>query len=269
MVKQSKNQPLYKYKDKKIYQADFVGALEKVGINKGDTIFVHSDVAVFGKPCTFDWNFLLGSLTNAIKETVGKNGIIIMPAFSYSFCNNEDFDVENTKSIVGVLTEYFWKQLGVSRTTHPIFSVGIWGKNKERFLNVGKDCFDDNSIFGKFHRANGKIVFFGAPFQSLTFLHYIEQKHGIPYRYIKTFKGKIKKGNKIYDDECTYLVRYLDKNVVTDLSRLEKHLLNKGLMKEVKIGAGKILMIKADVLFKEGCKLLDKNIYFFLKEKPE
>ncbi len=262
-------QPLYEVDGKRIYYLDFVNALKKVGVDKEDTIFVHSDISVFGKLAALDRNFLLQTLIDAIKETVGEDAIIIMPTFCYSFCNGELYDVANTKSIVGVLTEYFRKQPDVSRTIHPIFSVVIWGKHKNNLLNIGKDSFDKKSIFGKLHQMNGKIVFLGAPFQSCTYIHYIEQMHGIPYRYMKTFKGKIRMGDMEYKDEYTYFVRYLDKNVIFDTSRLEKHLLEKGLIKEVRLGSGRILMIESDVLFKEGCKLLDQDIYFFLKEEAK
>jgi len=262
-------QPLYEVGSKQIFYSDFVGALRQVGINRGDIVFVHSDISVFGKLSTLDRNFLLETLIDAIKESVGENGTIVMPTFSYSFCKKELYDVLKTKSTVGILTEYFRKQSGVSRTIHPIFSVAIWGKYKSRLLDISKDSFDKNSIFGKLYQMNGKIVFLGAPFQSCTYVHYIEQMHGIPYRYMKTFKGEIKESNIIYEDEYDYFVRFLDKNVVLDMSRFEKYLLEKQLMNEVKLGNGRILMITSDILFKEGCKLLNQDIYFFLKEKPK
>ena len=40
-------------------------------------------------------------------------------------------------------------------------------------------------------------------------------------------------------------------------------------MKEVSLGNGRIMTIEAEELFDEGCKLLDEDIYFFLKEEPK
>jgi aminoglycoside 3-N-acetyltransferase len=261
--------PLYKDKNNQIYYSDFFNALKTAGINNNDIVFVHSDISVFGKLCNFGRNFLFDTLIGAIKEAVGIGGTILMPTFSYSFCNNEKFDVHNTKSTVGVLTEHFRNQPDVKRTIHPIFSISIWGKYQKKFLDIGKDSFGKKSVFYKLHKMNGKIIFFGASFGSCTYIHYIEQTHGIPYRYLKTFRGKIRDYDREYDDECTYFVRYLNKTIITDLSRFERHLLMKGLMEEVKVGTGKILIVDADVLFKEGYKLLDKDIYFFLKETPK
>ena len=261
-------QPLYEVEGKRLYYSDFINALKGIGVKKGDIVFVHSDISVFGKLCTFDRDFLLGTLCKAIKESVGEDGTIIMPSFSYSFCKDEPYDVVNTRSTVGVLTEHFRKQPDVSRTVHPIFSVGIWGKHKNALLDIGKDSFDRASIFGKIHQLNGKILFLGAPFQSCTYVHYVEQMHGVPYRYLKTFEGKIINVNMEYQDRYTFFVRDLEKNVIFETAKLERYLIGNGFMKEVILGNGRILMIECNVLFNECWILLDKDIYFLLKEKP-
>ena len=261
------NQSLYKVDGEELHYSDFVNALKNVGIKKGDTIFVHSSVSAFGKLSTFDTAFLLKALSDSLKESVGSSGTIILPTFTYSFTKNEPYDRASSKSKVGILTEYFRKQPDVSRTVHPNHSVAIWGKHKNELLKTGKDTFDKDSIFGKLHKLNGKIVFFGAPFQSCTYVHYIEQMHGVPYRYIKKIRGKIIDGDKKYDDKFTFYVKYVV--FFTLLPRLEKYLIGKKLLKEVKLGHGTISMVDADVLFKEGQKLLDKDIFFFLKNEPK
>jgi aminoglycoside N3'-acetyltransferase len=86
--------------------------------------------------------------------------------------------------------------------------------------------------------------------------------------YLKKFNGIIKEDNKEYYDEVTYFVRYLEKHVILDLKRLEDHLLNKGFMKEVILGDSRLLLINAEDLFNECSRLLDQDIYYFLKEQP-
>ena len=259
--------PLYKVNERYIYKADIAKALRNCGIKKGDVIFVHSDISAFGKLSIFDATFLLKTLVDSLKESVGSNGTIIMPTFTYSFTENKPYDRANSKSKVGTLTEYFRKQPDVGRTIHADHSVAIWGKHKSELLNIGKDTFDKDSIFGKLHKLNGKIVFFGAPFQSCTFVHYIEQMHGVPYRYMKKIRGKIIDGNKEYEDEITFYVKYVI--FFTFLSNLEKHLIEKKMLKDVKLGYGRISMVDADVLFREGQKLLGNDIFFFLKNEPK
>lgn len=257
---------LYYTNSTPVTKNDIKNALINVGIHKGDVIMVHSDIKPFGRLGTSDKDFLLQSIIDAIKESVGGNGTIIMPTFTYSFFKNEAYDIKNSKSAVGVLTEYFRKQLDVSRTIHPTHSVAIWGRHKNELLSIGKGTFDKNSIFGKLHNMNCKFVFFGAPFRICTFLHYIENMHKVPYRYMKNFKGRMIIKEKEYEDKFSLYCKYVF--IFNSMLGFEKFLIEKGLLKEVKVGDGIISMIDANTLFEEGYKLLDKDIYFLVKNEP-
>jgi len=253
---------LYYYDSKPITQNDVKNALVDVGINKGDIIMVHSDIGTFGKLGTFDRNFLLKSLIDVLKEVVGKNGTIVMPTFTYSFYENKAYDVENSKSTVGILTEYFRKMQGVIRSKHPTHSVAIWGKNKE-LAEIGNDTFDKFSIFGSLHKFNAKQVFLGVPFsKSCTFVHYIEQIHGVWYRYMRKFKCNVFENTKIKVEEISLYYRYFF--FLNSFKKLEHHLLKKGLLKQIMIGHNSISMIETKLLFDECYKLLDKDAYYLL-----
>jgi len=260
---------LYEHEGEMITEKDINDALREVGCRRGDVVFVHSDVGVFGKLLCLDRNLFLGSICNAIRESVGSTGTVIMPTFTYSFCKDEPFDITNSISTVGVLTEYFRSLPGVSRSVHPIFSVAIRGRQREFFSVISKDSFDRASVFGKLHEIGGKILFLGAPFQSCTFIHHVEQMHGIPYRYMKTFDGRIINGKEEYEDKYAYFVRDLEQNVVPDFSRFEKYLTENGFMKVCRLGSGTIMLIEAEVFFDECRRLLDEDIYFLLREKPD
>jgi len=251
---------------KEIRKEDFKSILQSLGIKANDVLFVHSDVSVFGKPATFNRSFILSSFVEALQAAVPA-GTLILPAFTYSFCKREKFSIKDSESTVGALTEYFRKKEGVLRTKHPIFSVSVWG-NKSDFLNIGKDSFNEESIFGKLHKKKAKLLFCGAPFQACTYMHYIEQMHGVPYRYIKSFKGKIIDDVE-YEDEYTFFARYLDANVNFDMQKTERYLFDNGFMKKKQLGSGKIILVDAEVLYQKGLKLLDKDIFYFLKTKPD
>lgn len=260
-------EPLFRTGTGDIVTGDFTRALRSIGILPEDHVMVHSDISVFGKLATYDRQFLFTALMDELKNAVTEEGILILPAFSYSFCENMVFEPVSTKSKVGALTEFFRKQPDVVRTMHPIFSFAIWGKNKDRYLPISKDSFDRDSVFGKLHKNQGKLLFLGAPFQSCTFIHYVEQMFGVPYRYMKTFSGTVLSGNGEYHEECTYFVRDLDreKNEL-DLSRLEHYLIGKGAMKSVRIGNGTVLLIDSGTLYDETMDRLNQDIDFLLKE---
>jgi len=262
-------QPLYKANGKEIFSSDIIAALGKVGIKNGDTIFVHSDVSVFGKLAfPLGRELLLGALVEVLKRAVGREGTLIMPTFTYSFCKGEIYDIDKSRSTVGALTEFFRNQSGVKRNFQPIFSVAAWGKNKANYLKTGKDSSGKDSIFDKLLKGKGKIVFFGASFQSCTFLHFVEQTQGVPYRHLKTFRGWIKNKQEKYRDECVFLVRNLNQEIIKDTSKLERHLNRKKLIKRVGLGTGEILAVNVTDLFREATRMLKRNAYYFLKGKP-
>lgn len=242
---------------------DLSYALREAGISKNDTILVHSDLTAFGKLALFDRERFMQTFVDILEASTGT---LIMPTFTYSFCNGEVYDVQNSPSTVGALTEYFRTQPGVLRTLHPIFSFAL--KGDPSFQKVTMDSFGSGSLFDHLRLVKGKLVFLGTSLQACTFIHHVEQMHGIPYRYMKTFPGTIKNGSQTFQTEATFFVRYLDRNVILDLSRFSDHLLEKNLMKKISLGTGSLFVVDADLLYAEGCRLLDQNIYYFLKEVP-
>lgn len=265
-MKQKSTDALYYTNSAPVTKNDIKNALINVGVQKGDVIMVHSDIKSFGRLATSDRDFLLQKIVDAIKESVGNDGTIVMPTFTYNFFKNIPYDITNSKSVVGVLTEYFRNQQDVSRTLHPTHCVALWGRHKNELVRIGKGTFDKDSIFEKLHKMNCKFIFFGAPFRICTFIHYIENMHKVPYRYMKKFRGKIIAYGKKYEDEFLVYCKYFF--FFNSMLGLEKHLLKKGMLKEVKVGDGTILMIEAKPLFDEGFKLLDKDIYFLVKNEP-
>ncbi len=258
---------LYKIENKVITDQDFSRALLDCGVENGDTIMVHSDVSVFGKLAVAGKKDFFESIVDQLLQSVGETGNVIIPTFSYSFCEGKIFDIDEKNSTVGALTNYVIRHHKFERSLQPMFSVAVSGKDKNTLLSINKDSFGKGTIFEKFHKQKGKLVFLGAPFQACTFVHYIEQVYGVPYRYLKNFHGVIKNGDKQWEDDYTFFVRKLDMNALADLDRLENYLLEKQIMKEVKLGNSRIYCVDSEDLFAEGKKLLDKDIGFFLEQK--
>jgi aminoglycoside 3-N-acetyltransferase len=253
---------------KQYHVKDIVDALKRVGINLGDSIFVHSDLKSFGKiHSEMSRVEFIGSFVEALKQAVGENGNIIMPTFSYSFCNNEIFDPENTPSTVGILTNYFRKLTGVKRSIEAIFSVAAFGPDREYFVDVGTNCFGKKSIFEKLYDKDVKIVFLGETFD-ITFMHFIEQRYGVPYRFIKKFKGQIRFLNKLNEFTFEYNVRPLDRNVDYNLEGIADFLDYKGVLKIAKLGNSKIRAVSAVDAFNAISDGFRKNINLLLKEEP-
>ncbi len=260
---------LYTYQNIKIYDTDLLEALRSLGVRTGDTLYIHSDVMVFGRIAIENKDKILPAFVDVLKKVVGIEGALVFPTYSYSYCRKEPFDIQNTPSTVGALTNYFRKEKDTVRSSHPLFSVAVWGKHKEEFLKPNKDSFGPESSFAIAQKLNAKILLLGVGFESCTFLHYVEQEHQVPYRFIKTFDGTfIDREGRAHADSCIYFVRPLDEDIDNDMTRITPYLREKGLVRETTIGNGSVSVIGANDLYGAAMHQLDNDPYFLLKQAP-
>ncbi|GEM_PF-564195 len=270
IITDKKNTPLYLTEDGEgIFEKDFLVALESSGVSKGDSIFVHSDISNFGKiGRVSSRKEFLEKLVNILKKAVGEKGNLIMPTFTYSFCKGEIFNQEETPSTVGILTEHFRKLPETKRSKDAIFSVSTMGPEKEELTKVGSDCFGESSIFEKLYEKNVKIVFLGETFD-MTYLHFIEQKIGSDYRYIKEFPGESLIGGKKEKSTLKYNVRSLDKNLLYDFEKISDYLKENNVLTEVRLGSSRIRTVSARDTFNILSKKMKEDPYFLLKENKD
>ncbi|CAM4052786.1 Aminoglycoside N(3)-acetyltransferase [Campylobacter armoricus] len=105
---------IFKCNNKKYSNKDLIESFYKLGIQKNDILCIHSELMKFGIPL-LPRNEFLQTIIDCFFEVIGKEGTLIMPTFTYSFCKNEVYNKINSKSNVGVLTEYF-RKLGGGKT---------------------------------------------------------------------------------------------------------------------------------------------------------
>ena len=198
-----------------VTQRDVVRALCAVGLSQGDTVLMHSSLLALGRPA-MTRESTMASLVNALEHVLGPSGTLAMATYTFSFCKGKTFDVSCSRSTCGALSEYFRCCSGVVRTRHPIYSTAIRGAHTGELVDTNnEDCFGTSSFFGKLHELGGKTLTFGTGFAS-TFKHYIEQQHGVPYRFFKTFSGKIVDGDGEYETSCRFYVKHLNLDLVKD-----------------------------------------------------
>lgn len=158
----------------KVDLASVRSALEKLGVVAGDTIMLHS--ALSNIDCSAE------ELVNFLKEYIGPNGNILMPTHP-KLEESEDgvlvYDVVNSPSTVGYLTEVFRRSEGVKRSLHPFSSVSAWGKDRDYFLEgnlyEGALPHGENSAYHKLSILNGKVVMLGVTHKRATIRHVAEE----------------------------------------------------------------------------------------------
>lgn len=265
----NKQKVIFKCGRKEFVFQDIVKAIKNSGIEKGDVAMIHADLSKFGKLGDItDKTEFASAFIEAFRKVLRKEGTLIAPTFTYSFCNNEIYDPDKTPSTVGLFTEELRKRKDAFRSIHPIFSIAAIGKRAEELTaNISKNSFGKGSIYDKLQKIeNSKYVIFGVDYFACTQIHYIEEKLGAPYRYVKKFKGKIKIKDKVYDDEYEYYVRPLDKSAIPDFDKIEKHFLDAGFLKKTPLGRAFISVAKISDICREGAEMFRKDPACFIKK---
>ncbi|MCI6474518.1 MAG: DUF4910 domain-containing protein [Mucispirillum sp.] len=219
---------------------DYKEIIRNLEIKSGDIVLLTSNLTFLAYDATvnkevFDENFILDTVISKI----GSTGTLLLPVYNWDFCHGVTFDYKNTQSKTGHLGNLALKRDDFKRTKNPIYSFAVWGKDKDYLcsidpvISLGKD-----SVFGYLHRVNAKNVVLDVDISDhYTICHYVEQVHGVPYRYNKYFKADYidEYGNK---SRKTYSmsVRYLELDVTSDTQIMYEELLKQNIAYERHIG---------------------------------
>ncbi len=237
-------------------------ALRSIGIKPGSVVLVHPDAIVAAQFPDMTNERRLDLLIEAIDAAIGGDGTLVMPAFTYSFTKEEAFDICNTPSAVGMVTERFRTQPGVLRTADPIFSFTCRGPHAQELCALPvKECFGAESVFAALHRLNAHVIDLGCSMShGGTFVHYIETAHGVDYRYKKEFSGTIVlPSGETSECSVVYNVRDLTRRSDADLRRLQKRLADEGKLRTAEVGRSRIIAVTTNDLFDTAWKILDED----------
>lgn len=155
--------------------------LRSIGIKKGDRVLIHSSYKSLGGV-----EGGIDTFISAVKDTVGTDGTVMFPTFTYDFVNKDNpvFDIEKTPSCVGMIPEVFRKGKGVKRSLHPTHSVAVWGKDRDWYIekhHKDKVCVGENSPIYKLKDTGGKILMVGCGITHNTLIHGLEILVRPPY----------------------------------------------------------------------------------------
>jgi aminoglycoside 3-N-acetyltransferase len=227
--------------------------LISIGIETGDTLLVHSSLSKIGYlqkgPET---------LINALITTIGESGHLLMPTspnnvYQLNYIQNTPFfDVLNSPSKTGAITEFFRTMSGVERSLHPTEPVSAFGKNANDFV---KDHFNEltpyteRSPFYKVAKAKGKILYIGVTLDNAgTSLHVLEDaiknfKFPIYYPHVFEFDVIDEKNDKHKVKTKVHHPEWSKKRKCDELIPMFE---TEGVLKKVKIGNADTLLLDAE-----------------------
>jgi len=166
--------------------------LYSLGLKKKDKLYIHSNLTFYGRmKDIYSKEQLAEAWTKALFEVVGEKSNIIIPLFSYSSCNHKIFKKEDMNFKMGILNEYLFSNLKFKRTNDPIYSSGFYGTCIKDIKKIDiKNSFSKNSVFSYILKNDFKIL--SLNHIGTTFLHYLERKYKVKYRFDKKFEGRIR-----------------------------------------------------------------------------
>lgn len=252
----------------KSYNADDIYCiLREIGADDCETLFVHSDV-MFGRVTAgFNRKEYLSILYDVLRSLKVKN--IIIPTFTYSFCNHENYDVRKSRTSMGAFNEYIRKMDNRYRTLDPLLSVSVPMNLTDKFNQCGHHSLGHGSALDVIHHMDGvKFLFFGANLGNcFTYVHYVEKMLDVPYRFDLEFRGNIvdEDGNTIPRSQSIHTQCYGVRTA--EYYYFEDYLENNGLLKKAVLGDKTVSCIFERDAYCEIKKMIEKDINYFL-EKP-
>lgn len=255
----------------KKYNEDTIANLFfKMQYNNFETIFMHSALQNLGKFENVNFSSIPSRLLEIFMSKT-KNGALLMPAYEYSFPSKRYSDLQSQPSTVGILTEQF-RFLASSRSGHPIFSVLGSGARADIILQTSTpeyNPFGENSVFGRMHRDNALVLFFGASIQVCTYMVYCEAMLNVKYRYFKSFSGTLRLFNgESVDGDFWHFCFPPNNEIVRDYSIVFREMMENGIVQSIDFGMGKVYWFRAGDFFHYVDNALQKNPWILLKTPP-
>lgn len=193
----------YKRAKRKLVHLDetkILEALKSFGAFKSDLLFVHSSLSACGSidggPPT---------VINAFRSWIGDRPALALPTHTWSYPDETGvapvYDYQSTPSLIGAITNFYWRQPGIVRSLHPSHSLACSGPDAERLLAGHEDFETPCGIGTPYHQiahGNSSVLMFGATMESYTLFHTAEDEAEVGYLYAPeqvTLRTKEKDGS--------------------------------------------------------------------------
>lgn len=170
-----------------------------LGIKPGDTVFIHSSMDYLNTKA----NAL--EILEMLIDLVGEEGNLVFPAWHFTdraelhLKAGDIFDVRNSVSVLGMLSEFARRYPGAERSLHPTNSIVAIGKDAKEI--VGDHHLDiypagEKSPYYKVMEKDGKICGIGVDTHFMSFVHcpedVIKGKYPFAHTRLKeVFAGRV------------------------------------------------------------------------------
>lgn len=258
------------YKEK--FNADqLISIMKTMGMKNGSVVFIHSSMTEF-----YNYKGTAQELIDKIIEVIGQEGTLMMPAYPKIIKMNKDvdFDVLNSVSGAGYLSEVFRKYPGVKRSINLQHSVCAYGKLADYFTSehhLSITTWDEFSPYYKMSQLKTLVFAFGLPYFLGTMIHCTESILRTKYKYFQLFFTK-EIEYKYRDEQGNIGVhKYLTHNLARKRSKkmIVKKYFNKKQFNKIKLSNLDIEMVEAKYTLNLYLDLAKKGITMYTVPSPK
>jgi aminoglycoside 3-N-acetyltransferase len=253
--------------------ADLVRAYGEMGLGVKDVVYVTGNLGAFGFHEARQKAATLRAHLEALQEVIGAAGTVVVPTHSFDLCNTETvFDVLETPSQRGPLTEWVRRQQGAVRQFHPFASLTALGAEAEAICgHCTRHAYGPNTPYDRLLERNAWGVSLGLPPErTCSVIHHLEQVMAVPYRYVKEFLHPVRRGDEVRVEPFYLYVTYRDADLVRDRNvKLFAHPLLAAAVRRARVGMGEMAAYRMSVLRDAAVELMSADIYHWLRVAPE
>ncbi len=147
--------------------------------------------------------------------------------------------------------------------------AGIGPDVKNILYGISNNSFGKNCVFEKLLNLKKlKCCHIGLSYNWIPFMHYLDWKNNVPFRFNKKLKGHIKKNKNIKKITWNYFARYLRKETKSNGYKIGRLALKNKLYNYAYVGKSIIYVINYKEFFNFSEKLTKKNKWLTVDGPP-
>ena len=248
----------------------FERIFDDLNVTKHQNIFIMSDILSLFSNKSFAEIPVFFSMLKSSVEKLSKSGkTIILPCFTYQFCQTGLFDLSLTKAQTGALPNSLLTSFHFRRSLAPITSHLFSVKNTPQSLfECPLTTFGQDSVYNWLIKNNGLILNLGMPVSQengWVLSHYVEEMLEVPYRHFKKFNGHMLDNNELIGKCSQHHFVRTDPEKENDFSELNRYLFAGGAISETTYEDVYANAVKASDVEIAAKLLLEKNPHALLK----
>lgn len=252
----------------RLNEAKIREALDSCGAFKADLLLVHSSLSACGSidggPAT---------VISALRSWITDRAALALPTHTWSYPDATGvapvYDFNATPSVVGTITNHYWRQPGVVRSQHPSHSLAVSGPGAEELCRdheLRETPCGAGTPYLQIAEGNSSVLMFGATMDSYTLYHTAEDSAEVPYLYMPE---QVKLRTLSTDNVVREVPMWRqDMSVPRRFEATADWLVEQGLLVRRKLGLGELLFVpSARALHERVVEEMRRDPLFLVDEK--